>query len=224
VIEHAEHAKRKAKILIVDDHPIVRQGMAQLINLQDDLELCCETGDATGALAAMRDCRHELAIVDISLPGVSGFDLVKNLKSHYPALPILVVSMYEESAYATRALRAGANGYIMKQEATQAILAAIRQLLQGGAYLSPAMQARLLEQLLASSGNEHSSPVSCLSEREYEVLRLIGLGFATSQIADQLSRSVKTIETHRSHIRTKLGLTSSGQLVKFAVQWVDREV
>lgn len=219
-----EQAKRKAKILIVDDHPIVRQGMAQLINLQDDLELCCEKGDARGALEAMRACRHELAIVDISLPGVSGLDLVKNLTSHYPTVPILVISMYAESVYATRALRAGAKGYIVKQEATQTILAAIRQILKGGAYLSPAMQGQLLKKMAAPARNDHSLPVSVLSDKEYEVFRLIGLGLATSQIAKELSRSVKTIEAHRSNIKSKLRLTNSGQLVNLAVQWVSGDV
>jgi DNA-binding NarL/FixJ family response regulator len=223
VFVHTYDTGRKAKILIVDDHPIVRQGMAQLINLQKDLHLCCEAEDADQAMAAMRACHHDLAIVDISLPGVSGFELIKTLTSHYDNLMILVVSMHGDPSYAERALRAGARGYIMKQEATQSILFALRQLLKGGLYLSGDMQARILDQMIESPIHAERSPVNRLSEREFEVLRLIGLGFGTAEIADKLSRSVKTIETHRASIKAKFGLKTSSQLVKFAVRWISRE-
>ncbi len=215
--------RQKVKILIVDDHPIVRQGMAQLINLQNDLTLCCEAADADQALAAMQVCDHDLAIVDISLNGVSGFELINTLKRRYPELAILVMSMHDESVHAERALRAGARGYIMKQEATDNILLAIHQILHGEIYLSAAMHTRLLQRMLTPCRNMVSSAPAGLSDREFEVLRLIGLGFGTSQIAAKLNRSVKTIETHRASLKEKLGCATATELVKFAVQWLANE-
>lgn len=221
---HRDGVAPRRKILIVDDHPIVRQGMAQLINYQDDLVLCCETEDAAGALEAMRTCSHDLAIVDISLPGASGLDLVRNLISRYPTLPILVVSMYAECSYAVRAVRAGAKGYVTKQEATQTILSAIREILNGSAYLSPAMNAEVVKRITHSSADECSFWIDKLSNRECEVLRLIGMGFSTIQVANQLKRSVKTIESHRANIKAKLGMESSSQLVTLASRWVAGEI
>lgn len=209
-----------ANILIVDDHPIVRQGVAQLINSQPDLQLCCEAENAEQAFTAMAACRHDLAIVDISLPGMSGIELIKSLKLHYDDFPVLVISMYEESFYGERAMRAGARGYIMKQEAIRNILQAIRQILAGGIYLSPSMQAVLLAGAKGARGGWGEHPVASLSDREFEV----GLGLSTGQIAQQLNRSVKTVETHRAAIKVKLGMPSSSQLFKFAVQWVSRQV
>ena len=221
--DFGDNTERKAKILIVDDHPIVRQGMAQLINLQKDLQVCCEAENAAEALAAMRACHHDLAIVDLSLPGISGFELIKTLIQHYRTLSILVCSMYDDPSYAERALRAGARGYLVKQESTQNILFAVRELLKGGTYLSGGIQARILERTFESPAYADRSSLSRLSDREFEVLRLIGLGFGTAEIASKLNRSVKTVETHRAGIKTKYGLTTSAQLVKFAVMWVSRE-
>jgi len=222
--KHAWDTEPKARILIVDDHPIVRHGMVQLINIQKDLHLCCEAGDADQALAAMRDCHHDVAIVDISLPGVSGFELIKTLTSRYANLITLVFSMHSDPGYAERALRAGARGYVTKQEATQNILFALRQVLKGGIYLSGQMQALILGQMVESSPHTDRSSLNRLSEREYEVLRLIGLGFGTIEIANKLKRSVKTIETHRATIKAKFGLATSAQLVNFACKWVSTEL
>jgi two-component system, NarL family, response regulator FusR len=212
----------KAKILIVDDHPIVRQGVAYLINLQADLQLCCEAGNAEDALAAIRNCHHDLAIVDISLQDVSGLSLITILATHYPELPILVMSMHEESLYAERSLRLGAKDYIMKHQATVNIQLAIRRILAGGIYLSDEMHALLLDRIRShAAGRDTSDPTNCLTTREFEVLRLLGLGFGTRQIAEKLTRSIKTIEAHRANIKEKLGLKTGMQLIRFAAFWVE---
>lgn len=210
----------KNRILMVDDHPIVREGMAQFLNLQEDLDLCCEAGNADEALAAMADCDPALVIVDISLKGDSGLELIKTLRHRHPGLALLAVSMHDESIFAERALRAGANGYLMKQEATGDILLAVRRVLAGDIYLSVAMHSRLSQRLLATHDGA-TSPIAGLSEREFEILHLLGLGFGTRQIADKLNRSIKTIEAHRASLKEKLQLKSGGDLVRFAVQWLD---
>ena len=211
----------KSRILIVDDHPIVRQGLAQILNLQADMQLCCEAGNAEEALTAIRSCHHDLAIVDISLKGASGFSLITNLTVHYPQLPILVMSMHEESLYAERSLRLGARGYIMKHQAVVYIQTAIRRILDGGIYVSDEMHRLILDRIRAHTVDPASvDPVACLTEREFEVLRLIGFGFGTRQIAEKLNRSVKTIEAHRANIKEKLGLKTGIELIRFAAFWV----
>jgi len=212
----------KARILIVDDHPIVRQGVAQTVNLQPDLALCCEAGTAEEALTAVQLCRHDLAIVDISLQGVSGLSLITSLAARYPELHILVMSFHEEALYAERTLRLGAKGYIMKHQATANILSAIRRILDGGIYLSDAMHGQILERIrTVPSDLGTADAVACLTDREFEVLRLVGFGFGTRQIAEKLSRSVKTIETHRAGIKEKLGLKTGTELARFAALWVE---
>jgi DNA-binding NarL/FixJ family response regulator len=219
--EHKD-GEAKHKILIVDDHPIVRQGAAHLINLQADLHLCCEADNAEEALAAMRSCHHDLAIVDISLQGISGLRLITTLTAHYPELPILVMSMHEESLYAERSLRLGAKGYIMKHQATANIQSAIRRILAGGIYLSDEMHALLLDRIRSHASDRGSiDPTGCLTIREFEVLRLIGFGFGTRQIAEKLNRSVKTIEAHRANIKEKLSLKTGMELIRFAAFWVE---
>lgn len=210
----------KTRILIVDDHPIVREGMALFLNLQDDLHICCEAADSEAALAAMERCDHALAIVDISLNGDSGLNLIKTLRHRYPALGMLALSMHEESVFAERALRAGANGYLMKQEGTKNILLAVQQILAGNIYLSAAMQSTLTQRLVAPQA-ERCGPLAGLSAREFEILHLIALGFGTRQIAEKLSRSIKTIEAHRASLKEKLKLESGRELERFAVQWLD---
>ncbi len=216
----------KIEILIVDDHPIVRQGIALLINQQTDLEANCEAGSAEEALEllAKRAAPLHLAIVDLSLGGMSGLELVKVLRSRYPELPILVMSMHDESLYAERVLRAGARGYIMKQEATEKIIAALRQILRGEIYVSDRMRNRMLERLIDNRGESSESPLASLSDRELDVLRLIGRGLSTGEIARDLCRSVKTIEAHRANIKEKLGLRGGAELVRFAIQWVGQGV
>ena len=212
----------KARILIVDDHPIVRQGVALMVNQQADLHLCCEASNAKEALEAMRRCHHDLAIVDISLEEVSGLSLITTLVAHYPKLPILVMSFHEEALFAERALKLGAKGYIMKHQATGNILLAIRQILGGGIYLSDDMHKLILEHLYKpASDTGIADPVTCLTDREFEVLRLIGFGLGTRQIAEKLNRTVKTVETHRANIKEKLGLKTSSELARFAALWVE---
>jgi two-component system, NarL family, response regulator FusR len=210
----------KARILMVDDHPIVREGMAQFLNLQENLWLCCQASNATEALEAMAACRHDLAIVDLSLDGDSGLGLIKTLRQRYPKLAILALSMHDEAVFAERTLRAGANGYLMKQEGTRSILQAVREVLAGNLYLSAAMQGALTQRLVTSQG-VNPTPLAGLSERELEVLHLIGLGLGTREIAEKLSRSVKTIEAHRANLKEKLQLKSGRDLVRFAVQLVE---
>ncbi|TXT35445.1 MAG: two component LuxR family transcriptional regulator [Comamonadaceae bacterium] len=210
----------KARILIVDDHPIVCEGMAQFLNLQENLHLCCQAANADEALAAMSACNHAVAIVDISLDGDTGLDLIKTLRRRYPDLAILTLSMHDESLFAERALRSGANGYLMKQEGTKSILQAVQQVLAGRVYLSAAMQNTLTQRLDAPQDDDHSL-ISGLSAREFEVLHLIGLGFGTRQIAEKLNRSVKTIEAHRANLKEKLQLASGTELLSFAIRWFD---
>ncbi len=225
-------SKGKSKILIVDDHPIVRQGIAQLINCENDLMVCCEAGDAEEALAVLQQCgcsccttpaSADIAIVDMSLPGVSGIELIKTLRKLYPKMPVLVISMHDESLYAERALKAGAKGYIMKQEATEKILTAVRQILCGEIYISAKMRSKILQRIIENRVETPFSPVSNLSDKELEVLRLIGKGFRSGDIALQLNRSVKTVEAHRSTVKAKLDLKNSTELIRFAVQWVESE-
>ncbi|NMG75385.1 response regulator [Aromatoleum diolicum] len=212
----------RRRILMVDDHPIIREGMAKFLNLQDDLDLCYEAGNAREALATMQAYRPDMAIVDMTLQGDSGLELVKTLRHRYPELPILVMSMHDEGLFAERVLRAGANGYLMKLEVTAHILAAIRQVLAGNIYLSEAMHERIAQRLVGPS-KAPSGPIASLTEREFEVLHLIGLGFGTRQIAEKLSRSIKTIEAHRANLKEKLHLPNGPDLVRFAVQWLDSE-
>jgi DNA-binding NarL/FixJ family response regulator len=214
-------SQTKTRILIVDDHPIVRQGLAQVVNLQADLHLCCEASNAEEALIAISNCNHDLAIVDISLKEASGFSLITTLTAHYPQLPVLVMSMHEESLYAERSLRLGARGYIMKHQATVSILSAIRQILNGGIYLSDDMHRLILDRIHSHAldpGTE--DPVACLTDREFEVMRLIGFGFGSRQIAEKFNRSIKTIDAHRANIKEKLGLKTGIELIRFAAFWV----
>jgi DNA-binding NarL/FixJ family response regulator len=214
----------KTRILIVDDHPIVRQGIAQLINRESDLHVCCEAGDADHAMERMKGCEHDIAIVDISLVGASGIELIQMMRQRGYELPILVMSMHDESLYAERALRAGARGYIMKQEATEKILTAIRQILHGEIYVSDKMRSRMLQRLIDNRADTDASPVANLSNRELEILRMVGQGLGTGAIARELKRSVKTIEAHRANIKDKLGLKTAAELVRFAVQWAENQV
>lgn len=213
---------RKARILIVDDHPIVRQGIALLINREADLHVCSEADDAQQAIEANQASPHDLAIVDLSLAGTSGLDLVKQLRLKFPELLILVMSMHDETLYAERALHLGAHGYLMKQEATTTMLTAIRQILQGELYVSNRMRSRILQQ--RTQGHPGQSPVASLTASEFEVLHLIGMGLGTSEIAQKLKRSIKTIESHRANIRRKLDLKSGNELVLFAINWVKDSV
>ncbi len=212
----------KARILIVDDHVIVRQGIAQLVNREPDLDVCEEAGDADSAVALLKDTSVDLAIVDISLPGTSGIELVKLIRDSHPQLPVLVMSMHDEALYSDRAFRAGAKGYVMKQEATEKLLAAIRKILNGGVYVSDRMQTVMVQRFLNSGVDETVSFIDNLTDREFEILRMIGQGLTVAEIADKLGRSAKTVEAHRANLREKLGLKRAAELARFATQWVER--
>ncbi|HXB74431.1 MAG TPA: response regulator transcription factor [Candidatus Acidoferrales bacterium] len=215
-------AAKKATVLLVDDHPIVRQGLAQLINQEPDLEVCGHAEDAKGALLAIAACRPDIVILDISLNGPDGFEVLKDIRMRDEALPVLVLSMHDESLYAERALRAGANGYIMKQEATERVLQAIRRIRGGEVYVSDRIAKRLLRQIVSSPASG-KSPMEALTDRELAVFRLIGKGRGTREIADDLHISVKTVESYQAHIKEKLSLNNGRELVQHAFQWVTRE-
>ena len=217
------HKEEKTRILMVDDHPIVREGMALFLNAQADLHLCCEAGNAEDGMASFAACDPALVIVDISLGKDSGLDFIKALRRLSPGLGVLAMSLHDELIFAERALRAGANGYLMKHEATANILLAVRRVLSGGIYLSDAMHGRLAQKLATPGGPSGiiASPIAGLSEREFEILHLLGLGFGTRQISEKLNRSIKTIETHRASLKEKLQLQSGADLVRFAGQWLE---
>ncbi len=212
-------AAPKKRILVVDDHPIVRQGLALLINREPDMVVCGEAEEAMGALHVLASARPDVLIVDISLNGPDGLDLLKNVRANHPALPVLILSMHDESIYAERALRAGANGYIMKQEATERVLVAVRRILGGEIYVSDRIANRMLRHYIAGSGTVRNSSIADLSDRELEVFRLIGEGHGTRQIAEELHLSIKTVESYQAHIKEKLSLRSSRELMQHAVQW-----
>ena len=205
----------KHRIMVVDDHPIVREGMKQLTNAQPDLELCCETDHAAGAPAMVLSYAPALVICDISLVDDAGLDLIEVLRCAYPNLGLLAMSQHDEVVYAERALRAGANGYLMKREATATILRAIRMVIGGEIYLSNAMNRKLALGLINPLAKLHS-PLAELSVREAEVLRLLGQGFSTRRISEKLNRSIKTVESHRANLKAKLNIDSGTDLVHFA--------
>jgi DNA-binding NarL/FixJ family response regulator len=210
----------RTKILIVDDHPILRKGLSMVINQEPDLMVIGEAEDAQTGLEMIESLMPDLVIVDLSLPGVDGIELIKSIKLRYRDLPALVVSMHDESLFAERALRAGARGYIMKQEAVENMLIAIRRVLNGEIFVSDKVATKMLETLISGDAKTVRSPLDLLSNRELTVFRLIGQGFKTSQIADRLHLSVKTIESYRSHIKEKLKIDTGTDLMKYAIQWI----
>ena len=209
------------RILIVDDHPIFRKGIAMLLEHEPDIVICGEAETAAQALGLVDQQDFDLVIADISLKDINGIELVKSLKALRPHLPVLVLSMHDESLYAERALRAGARGYLMKQAPPDQVVSAIRQVLRGELYLSAAANLLMLNSFVAGRSSSKSS-VEKLSDRELEIFELLGQGRGTSQIAHDLCLSVKTIEAHRSHIKAKLGITTAPELVRAAVEWVTR--
>lgn len=196
--------------------------MAMLIDEEDDLAVCGECSSAAETLQQIDRCQPEIAVVDVSLQGASGIDLTKSIKEQHPDLPVLILSMHEESLYAERALRAGARGFVMKQEAAETVLQAIRTVLKGDVYLSERLSSKVLRALVDGPGTEPERfGVDRLSDRELEVFELIGRGYATRRIADALHLSVKTIETHRAHIKQKLKLSNATELVHRAFHWIE---
>ena len=215
-----QNRRQSKRIVIVDDHPVLRKGLGRIINSNDDFVVCGEAGEANEGMALIRRERPDLVIADIGLPGASGIELTKNIRAEFPSMPVLILSMHEESLYAMRALRAGATGYIIKQEAIEKIADAVREVLSGRRYLSPAISQQLStnseEQAEARSG----TPIAQLTDRELEILELIGKGREVREIAEQLRLSPKTVETHRTHIKEKLNLKNARGVARFAVQWL----
>jgi len=208
------------RLLIVDDHPIFRHGITQLIGQLRDVEICGQAENAQGALEAMRRHKPDVVLLDICMPGMNGIELIKLMLAEQPRLIILVLSMHDESLYALRALRAGAKGYVMKQQAMENALDALRKVMSGGIYVSPQFSEKLVFKAIQGSEGDLGSPVDKLSDRELEVLQLFGRGKSTRDIAETLHLSVKTIETHRAHIKEKLGFKDADEMVKFAVEWM----
>jgi DNA-binding NarL/FixJ family response regulator len=214
----------RTRILLVDDHAVVRYGIAQLINRQSDMVVCGEEEDAANALTAIDKLRPDLVIADISLKDSSGLELMRNIKAQFAKMPVLVVSAHEESIYAEVAFRAGALGYLMKQEALEKIVTAIRRVLSGNIYVSEALASKMLQQQVRGKTDLQDSPVKSLSDRELEVFQLIGQWKKTSEIAQELHLSVKTIEYYREQIKHKLNLKNSSELTQHATSWVQREL
>ena len=208
------------KIFIVDDHPVFRKGLAQLIDEEHDLSVVGEAESVDLAIERIEAVRPDLAIVDITLKDRSGMELIEYLNAQSPGLPILVISMHDESLYAERVLRAGALGYITKQEMTSDVVSAVRQVLRGKRYLSARMVDALLGKMMTGNATDGNNPVDVLSNRELEVFQLIGQGFKRGEIANMLSLSVKTIGTHHESIKKKMHLKSATELMKYAVTWV----
>lgn len=213
-----------ADLVLVDDHPLMRQGLVRTIENEVDLHVVGQMDNAEEALEEIEDLDPDLAIVDISLPGMSGMELIKHLRSRTPDIQLLVVSRHDETLYAERCIRAGAKGYVMKQEAGDVIVKAIRKVLNGRIFVSEEINERLL-QSMAEGGRERimQSPLEVLSDRELEVFELTGEGLSTRDIADRLHLSVKTVESYRARIKDKLNLDSGNELMKHAVQWVESE-
>lgn len=205
----------------MDDHPVTREGLARLINHESDLEICGEAGTAAAALPAIAARKPDLVIIDVSLTtGASGLELMKDLAARDARLRMLALSTHDESLYAERALRAGAKGYVMKQEPTEQVMLAIRKVLHGEVFLSQAMNERMLRKMTARGGAPLASEIERLSDRELEVYRLLGQGRGTRQIAGELNLSISTVETYRTHIKEKLRLNGAPELVRHAVEWV----
>ena len=209
------------RIVIVDDHPLFRKGLEQLIHSDGTFAVCGEAGSAAEAMDVIRKLDPDLAIVDVRLPGANGIELIKNIRAEFPKLPILVLSMHDESLYALRALRAGAQGYVMKQEALANVVQAIHEVFGGRPYLSPAMAAQVITNFAQTPSEGEADVIDRLSDRELEILELIGKGNEVRQIGKLLHLSPKTVETHRAHIKEKLNLASAHQVGRFAVQWLD---
>jgi len=215
-----KHGSRR-RVFIVDDHPLVREGLANLINQQPDLVVCGQAEDAAQTLAGIGASRAELALIDISLKTASGLELVKDLKVHFPEVALIVLSMHDEMLYAERAIRAGARGYVMKRETTKEVLTAIRRVLQGDVYVSERVVNLMARRLGSPRKAAASSPVEQLSDRELEIFRLLGQGRTTSQIATDLHLSLKTVQAYCARAKEKFGVDSLTELLRAAIRWED---
>ncbi len=209
------------RLLLIDDHPIMRHGLAQLIRAESDLEVCGEAGTATEGLQMVIKKKPDLVVVDLTLPDKHGLEFIKDMQIQHPHTLLLVLSMHDESLYAERVLRAGARGYVMKETAADTLIQAVRRVLGGGIYLSEKMSNILLEMVTGNRKQAHQSSLEILTDRELEVLQIIGLGKGTRQIADQLHISVRTVDAHRAHLKEKLQLPDGNALVRYAVRWME---
>jgi len=214
-------AARKRRVFLVDDHPLVREGLTNLINGQNDLVVCGEAEDSAGAITGITKARPDVVLVDISLKNESGLELVKNLENQFPLVALIVLSMHDEALYAERALRAGARGYVMKRESTKSVLASIRRVLEGGVYVSERVVNSMARRISSSPKSVESSPVERLSDRELEIFRLLGQGRTTAQIAEDLHLSLKTVQAYCARAKEKFGVSSLGELLRAAIRWED---
>lgn len=223
MIAIAPNKSNRRNIMLVEDHPIFRHGLAQVIAHDEQLRVCAEVESVAQAMEAIEQMKPDLVLLDLSLKGSSGMELLKVIRSHYPGVPVLVLSMHDEALYAERALRAGASGYLMKQQPPETVREAIHVVLAGEIYLSDQVKTKIVNKALQGGNREGHSPVEALSDRELEVLMFTGRGFSTKRIAEELSLSTKTIESHRASIKQKLQLTDMTALVRFAVEWVSEQ-
>ncbi|PYK09622.1 MAG: DNA-binding response regulator [Verrucomicrobia bacterium] len=212
---------RRRRIFLVDDHPLVREGLTNLINTQSDLIVCGEAEDSASAIAGIAKARPDIALIDISLKNESGLELIKNLESQFPLVALVVLSMHDEALYAERALRAGARGYVMKRETTKSVLTCIRRVLEGSVYVSERVVNSMARRFSASPKTAEASPVERLSDRELEIFRLLGQGRTTSEIAEDLHLSVKTVQAYCARAKEKFGVSSLGELLRAAIRWED---
>jgi DNA-binding NarL/FixJ family response regulator len=213
-----------ARILVVDDHPVFRRGIIAMLTEEEDFTVCGEADNAPAALNAMRQSNPDLVLLDIYMPPyTNGIELIKLMLAEQPKIKIIMLSMHDETLYALRSLRAGAKGYVMKAEALTQVTEAIRKVMAGGIYVSPRYTERLIFKVIQSDGADAESPVAQLSDRELEIFQLIGKGSATRDIAASLHLSIKTVETHRAHIKEKLGLRDASELVRFAMEWSSQQ-
>jgi DNA-binding NarL/FixJ family response regulator len=211
----------KTRIFIVDDHPLLRRGLADLINREIDMVFCGEAEDSPTAMKLIGQIKPDLVIVDISLKGYNGIELIKNIKAFDPKIQVLVLSMHDESVYAMRVLKAGAKAYVMKQEVVDKVMEAVRRIRAGKVFVSERVASRMLDQVVVGGDPAPDSPVDLLSDRELEIVNMIGSGLPTREIAAKLHISIKTVESHRARIKEKLNLQNAIQLVQFCVRWVE---
>jgi DNA-binding NarL/FixJ family response regulator len=219
----AAHEPKRWRVFLVDDHPMMREGMGRLIDGEPDLVYCGGAGNASQAISEIARCQPDIVITDLTMPGRGGLELIKDLKALHSELPVLVFSMHDELFYAERALRAGARGYLMKEAGSGKMLEAIRQVMSGQVCVSPRIAGKILDLFAGQRPRGSQSPIEKLTDREFEVYQLIGGGMTTKEIADQLSLSQKTVAVHRANIKEKLGIASATELVRHAVRWVETE-
>ena len=222
-MKHRHSQKHKARILIVEDHPIVRYGIARILTQEEDLAVCGEAGDGQEALQLLEKAKPDLVLLDISLKRIDGLKLLRIIRTDYPSLPVVILSMHDESVYGPKALRLGARGYIMKEESSEKLVAGVREVLRGEIYASDRVKKQVLSRFVDGVPGKTASPVDILSDRERQIFLMLGQGLTSRAIAEKLMVSVKTVETHRARIKVKLDIEHSNQLIVAAADWAERE-